>query len=186
MARIETTVYQFDELSESAQQAACEWYASDGEAWSWQSEWWDSAKAFGTIAPIRITGADYGRGDCDIEWRGPDYALRFDHSDAIAELTGLRAWKWLQNNNWFTWAKREAPGACTLTGFCGDAPFADPLLEYARNPLSVPDIKQVFYECAQSWVFAARDDMEACNSFESIAENIRANGYEFDENGSPA
>ena len=177
MARTETTtrtVYQFSELSESAQQRACERYASDGEAWHWHAEWWQSAQAFGTIAPIRITGADYERGDCDIEWRD---------DDAIAELTGLRAWKWLQNNNWFEWAKREAPGACTLTGYCGDAPFADPLLEYARKPLSVPDLKQVFYECAQSWVFAARDDMEACNSFESIADNIRANEYEFTESG---
>lgn len=184
MARvIETTVYSFDELSDSAKESARDNFRNDGDLWGWQSEWWNSAEAFSKIAPIRITSADIDRAQVDIEWTGPDYALRYDHSDEIAELSGLRAWKWLQNNNWFKWAANEKQGACTLTGYCGDCSFADTFAQYEKNPLSVPDLKQVFYESAQSWVFDARKDCEYAYSDEAIDQMIECNEYEFTESG---
>lgn len=175
MARvIETTVYSFDELSDSAKESARDNFRNDGNLWGWQSEWWQSAQAFGKIAPIRITSADYDRAQVDIEWTD---------GDAIADLSGLRAWKWLQNNNWFKWAAKEKLGACTLTGYCGDCSFADTFAQYEKNPLSVPDLKQVFYESAQSWVYEAQKDCEYSYSNEAIDQMIECNEYEFTESG---
>lgn len=186
MRTVTKTIYTFDELSDDAKERAREWYRSCGDTWGWQSEWWNSAKEFSRIAPIKIREADYERGHVSIEWTGPNYALRFDHSDNIAELTGLRAWKWLSNNGWFDWARKNSAGECTMTGYCGDCSFSDALEPYERNPRAVPDLKQVFYEMAQAWVFAARRDMEHSYSDEAVDESIIANEYEFDSEGNPA
>ena len=165
-------IFTFDELSDSAKEKARQWWR-EVDTWD-SSEWWNSAKAFGKIAPISITSADYDRGQVDVEWQGVEEAQY---------LEGLRAWKWLTNNGWFKWAKLETLGECTATGFCGDAPFADPLIEYSRNPLSVPDLLQVFYECAQSWVFEARGDLEGTQENSYIDDMITANEYEFTSDG---
>ena len=176
-------IFKFDELNDAAKERARDWYRSDGMAWGWSDEWWESAQAFSKIAPIKIIEANYDYRQVKIEWTGPDYASRYDHSDAIAELSGLRAWKWLENNNWFSWAAQERMGKCSLTGFCGDCSFADALKDYERNPARVPDLKQVFYEMAQAWVSDAQDDCEACNSDDCVSETIEANEYEFYANG---
>ena len=176
-------IFKFSELSDTAKDRARDWFRSDGDAWGWASEWIASARAFENIAPIKIRGWDMDRRQVWIEWIGPDYASRYDHSDAIAELTGSRAWKWLTNNNWFTWARAEREGECSLTGFCADCTFADALKEYENHPARVPALKQVFYEMAQSWVSAAQDDCDHANSDEAVSEMIEWNEYEFDENG---
>lgn len=173
MREITTTVFTYEELSESAKEAARDWFRGTGETWD-SSDWWNSAQAWSGIAPIEIKSADYDRGQVDIRWTG---------DDDVAGLEGVRAWKWLQNNGWFDWAAKEKPGACSLTGFCADAPFADPLAEYATKPGRVPDLKQVFYECAQAWVFEARSDYESTFEDDYVAETIIANEYEFTEDG---
>lgn len=176
MRTIETTVYTFDELSDDAKARAREWYLSDGDYWD-SSDWWNSAQAFCRIAPIDITSATYDNAQVDYRWTG---------DESVRELSGLRAWKWLQNNGWFEWATRENPGACTLTGFCGDASFSDPLYGYATHPAQVPTVEQVFYECAQAWVREARGDLEGASEDDYVDETILANEYEFDVNGKPA
>ena len=189
MARTETVtriLYQFDELSESAKETARNWWRNSGDCWSWASEWIASLQAFERIAPIKVRSWDVDRADISVEWVGPHYALRYDHSDAIGELSGVRAYKWLHNNGWLDLAKRNVDGDCTLTGYCGDYPLFDPIAQYAKNPARIPELSQLFYECAQSWVYAAREDMEYSYSDESIDENIRCNEYEFDESGNIA
>ncbi len=175
-------VYSFDELSESAKETAREWFR-ESDCWGWSEEWWQSAQAFSRIAPIDITKADYSRRDVAIRWNGISYVNRFDHDDSIRELSGFRAWKWLNNNGWFEWAAKESQGAYSMTGYCGDAPFGDALMAYAINPARVPTIEQVFYECAQEWVNQAADDMEYSYSDEAIDESIRINEYEFTADG---
>lgn len=177
MRVIDKTLYTFDELSDTAKERARDWYRSCGDTWGWSDEWWGSAKAFSDIAPITIIRADYDRGDVSYHWTGDEDAR---------ELSGLRAWKWLTNNGWFEWAREEAKGRCSMTGYCGDAPFGDAFEQYERNPLKVPDIEQVFYEAAQEWVHAARRDLEYSYSDEAVDESITINEYEFDEEGNRA
>lgn len=189
MARIETVtraLYQFDELSDDAKERARDWYRGCGDTWVWASDWIASIQAFERIAPVRVRGWDIDRALVYVEWSGPDYASRYDHSDAIAELSGLRAWKWLQNNNWFKWAADNKQGACNMTGYCADCPFGDAIAAYADKPLNLPDLEQVFYEACQAWVYAARDDMEYSYSDESVDVHIRINEYEFTAEGDVA
>jgi len=167
-------VFQFDELSNAAKQRAREWYCSDGDVWHWSGEWWDSAVAFSGIAPVEIREIHWDRADPTIRWTG---------EDALRDLSGVRAWKWLHNNGWFDLAARNVMGDCTLTGYCGDCDFFDPIDKYRRNPLGVPDLETLFRDCVYGWAFAALHDMEHAYSDEAIDETIRANGYEFDAGG---
>ena len=173
MKHVTIEIFDYSELSEAAKQSARDWYC-EGGAWYWQDEWWQSARAFSDIAPVDIQSADYERADVDCTWQG---------ECDVEDLEGVRAWKWLQNNGWFDLAARNAQGDCTLTGYCGDCDLFDPLHEYAKTPLAVPDLRQVFYECAQSWVQAARRDLEESYSREVVEENIEANEYQFTECG---
>lgn len=173
MRTMQIEVFTFDELSDRAKGRARDYFRRD-DCWSWAGEWWDSAQAFSKIAPVDISEADYDRGHVSCRWTD---------SDEVAELKGLRAWKWLHNNGWFDWARRNKAGECTMTGFCGDCDFADPITEYECNPRRVPDLRQVFYEAAQSWVYAARSDMEHSYSDEVIDEMIECNEYEFTADG---
>lgn len=175
MARvIETTVYSFNELSDDAKQAAIEYFRNDSDLWGWQSEYWDSAQAFAKIAPIDITEADYDRAQVTIRWTD---------TEEVKNLSGLRAWKWLQNNGWFDLAKRNKQGDCTLTGFCGDCDLFDDIEKYSLFPQSVPELGQLFYECAQSWVYAAQQDCQHAYSDAGITETIQCNDYEFTADG---
>ena len=176
--RTETiTIYSFNELPEATRETVRDNFRAMPDLWAWGAEWWDSAQAFCQIAPIDIREADYWRGHVDCRWTG---------DDNVAELSGIRAWKWLTNNGWFEWAAKNKAGECTLTGFCGDCSFGDAIAVYARAPWLVPDLKQVFYEAAQVWVLDARSDAEHAYSDEAIDELIECNGYEFHEDGSLA
>ena len=184
---VEKTLYHFDELSDDAKETARDWFRSCRDVWSWLEEWWQSAQAFCDIAPVTLQSADYDRGHVD---------ARFDEIAEIAELSGVRAWKWLTNNgaytkingkcvfmSWFELAKENAKGSCTLTGYCGDCPLFDPIAKLADSPSRVPDLESLFLECLQDWVFAARSDYESAYEDQQIDENIIANEYTFNAEG---
>lgn len=167
-------IYTFEELSEDTRDIVRNNFRQMPDLWSWQDDWGQSAQAFSRIAPIDIRDADYDRAQVSIRWTD---------SDEIAELSGLRGWKWLLNNEWFQWALDNKKGACTMTGFCADCLFADAIAQYESNPLATPELKQVFYEAAQSWVYGARSDMEYAYSNQAIDDMIECNEYEFYANG---
>lgn len=170
MQTVTIEIFTFDELPESAKETAREWYRAQGDCWHWHEEWWQSAKAFSEIAPIKVWGADYDRMETSTEWTG---------DLETARLSGLRAWKWLRNNGWFELANRNAMGDCTLTGYYGDCPLFDPIKQYAAKPLAVPELGVLFEDCIYSWLKAARDDMEWHYSDECIDEHLEMNGYQF-------
>lgn len=164
-------IYEFSELSESAKENARNQFRYD-EFDSSQFE--ASANEFAQIAPIQITEWDCERATVGFKWTGD--------SD-IAKLEGLRAWKWLQNNGWFEWAKSAVNGDCPLTGVFSDSYFGDGIFEYADKPLRTPSLEQVFYEAAQAWIQGMRSDCEWRNSDEYLDEMIEANEYEFTSDG---
>jgi hypothetical protein len=168
------TLYTIDSLEGRAKERALEW-VRECEPWGWQCEWWDSAQAFSRIAPIDIREADYGRRDVSVRWHG---------DECVAELSGIRAAKWLINNEWQELAKRNVQGECTLTGYCGDCPLFDPIAGYLKSDWRrIPDLEQVFYECAQSWVIAAAEDCEHSYSDEHCEELAVINEWLFDGSG---
>jgi len=170
----ETTVYTLEELSESAKEKAHGDWLNCSDLWHWQGEWEDSLNAFCAIAPVKWS-------EYNLDWGSISY--RWKEDESLAELSGVRAWKWLLNNGWFDLAERNARGECTLTGYCGDCDLFDPIHKVRDNPNKVPSLKQVFYECLQYWVYAARRDYEYCASMESFAETCEANEWLFTEGG---
>ena len=170
MREVSYTVFTFDELSDAAKARAIDSYRNRGVDWFWQSDWWDSAKAFSRIAPIDIQEADYDRRHVAVQWL---------YEWNAGNLAGSRAWKWLQNKGWFDLARDITSGDRTLTGYCGDCPLFDPIAAYEKTPLKIPTLRQVFYECAQSWVNEAANDLEWHYSDEYITEHLSANEYEF-------
>jgi hypothetical protein len=168
------TLFTIDSLEGRAKERALDW-VREGGPWVWQCEWWDSAQAFARIAPIDIAEADYGRRIVSAEWTG---------DDSVEALSGIRAAKWLINNGWEELAHKNAQGGCTLTGYCGDCPLFDVIVKYLANDWRrIPDLGQVFYECAQEWVNAAADDCEHAYSDEYCGELAEINELLFDEDG---
>lgn len=164
-----------EHLAGRALERALDW-VREREPWGWQYEWWDSAQAFAKIAPVDIVEVDYDRRHVRTRWQ----------SDCeIAELSGIRAAKWLINNGWEELAHKNAQGGCTLTGFCGDCPLFDPIAEYlAGDWRRIPELSQVFYECAQAWVREASLDCEHAYSDKGCRELAEINEWLFDEEGS--
>jgi hypothetical protein len=176
--RLQTVeIFTFDELPEAIREKVRDNFRQSPDLWGWQMEHWESGQAFSRIAPIDIREADFSYGQVSIRWTD---------SDEVKSLSGLRAWKWLSNNKWFEWAHKNKRGDCTLTGYCADCLFADAIAEYESNPMSTPELMQVFYEAAQSWVHGGRRDLEYSYSDEAIDETIEANEYEFYSDGDMA
>lgn len=172
MRTVEIEVFTFNELDERAKENARSWFRLSDDFDS--SEFVDSANAFAEIAPIRITQWDSHYGSVSFNWTD---------CDDIAELSGLRAWKWLNNNGWFEWAKSNANGDCALTGVFSDCYFGEAIKEYEKTPLQTPELEQVFYEAAQAWVYAMKREIEYRQSDEYVDETIESNEYEFLKNG---
>jgi hypothetical protein len=170
-------IFTFDELPETIKDRVRDNFRNGGDLWGWQCEHWESGQAFSRIAPIDIIEADFGCGHVYTRWTD---------SDEIGDLSGIRAWKWLLNNEWFEWARKNKQGDCTLTGYCADCLFADAIAEYESNPLGTPELRQVFSEACQAWAYGGRDDLEHAYSNEAIDETIEANEYEFYSDGDMA
>lgn len=166
-------IFTFAELTDSAKERARQWFR-EGGCWHWSDEWWDSAAAFSKIAPIKVRSIHWERAEPEMVW---------SEDAELSELSGVRAWKWLHNNGWFDLAAENVKGGCTLTGYCGDCAFFDPIEKYARDPMGVPELGDLFRDCVYSWAFAARDDMEWSHSDECVDDTIEANGYEFEACG---
>jgi hypothetical protein len=174
MARtIEVTVYKLDELGAAMQQRVIEdWRA--GDQFFWEDEWRDSLHAFAKIAPIKVRDWSVGYGGTYVT---------FDMDDNIADLSGIRAYKWLVNNGW---AKLAAGQDCPFTGYCGDENLLDAIRTAIGNPASISSLRDVFADALHGWAKGFEADLDYWHSEEAIREDIDANGYEFNANGTLA
>jgi hypothetical protein len=174
MARtIEVTVYKLDELDVAMQQRVIEGWRA-GDQFFWEDEWRDSLHAFAKIAPIKVRDWSVGYGGTYVT---------FGMDDDIADLSGVRAYKWLLNNNW---AKLAAGQDCPFTGYCGDENLLDAIRTAIGNPASISSLRDVFADALHSWAKAFERDLDYWHSEEAIREDIDANGYEFNANGTLA
>jgi hypothetical protein len=174
MARtLEITVYKLDELDEAMQQRVIQSWR-DGDHFFWEDEWRDSLHAFAKIAPIKVRDWSVGYGGTYVT---------FDMDDNIADLSGIRAYKWLLNNGW---AKLAAGQDCPFTGYCGDENLLDAIRTAIGNPASISSLRDVFADALQGWAKGFEADLDYWHSEEAIREDIEANGYEFNANGTLA
>jgi hypothetical protein len=182
-------VYLFEDLEEDAQRRAVEDAQDDPYRWEHEGyEYWQAGQDFHDRAgaPIRVTEVWW---ECYVhtKWREPSDTPCYDRDEFGAEfLTGLRAWKWLENNGWFyaaekVWEGEQLP--CGMGGVYTDWPLFDPIREYARKPLEVPTLREVFTECIERWRASAESDMEYRYSDECIREEFVGLETEFYKDG---
>jgi hypothetical protein len=174
MARVlEVTVYKLDELdADVRQRVISNW--REGDTFFWSDEWRDSLDAFAKIAPLTIRNWEVG-------YRSN--GVTFDMDENVADLSGVRAWKWLVNNGW---AKLATGQDCPFTGYCGDEDLLDAIRAAIANPASITSLRDVFADALHDWAKAFERDIDHWGSEEAIREDIEANEYEFNANGTLA
>lgn len=164
------TVYTFEELSESAKDKARDWYRQ-GFEYSWSEENHDSLKAFAD---------EFGLSNIKFEYGGySTYCTATINDDDIAQLSGVRLWKYLNNNHDMD---KLTAGDCPFTGYCMDESLMDHMREFMQKPDS-RDYEDLIADCLSKWAHDCEADFEYQYSDESIDESITINEYEFTENG---
>lgn len=157
MRTIETTIYTFDELSDTAKEKARDWYRN-GFEYPWWSEVQTSLKTFCDGFGVKVL--DYEMGG------------RGAHISTDADNSHFRGFK-LKDFD------REA----MPTGFCFDCAlrytFAD---EFKKHG----DALGAFKSALRQFLLDVETDIEWQYSDEAIDENIVANGYEFTQDGGRA
>jgi hypothetical protein len=177
MARtIEVTIYKLDELDAAMQQRVIEGWRS-GDQFFWDDEWRDSLNAFAKIAPLTIRNWEIGFGI---------NGVTFDMDEDVADLSGDEAHAWLINNGWDALANPDKRQSCLLTGYCGDENLLDAIRTAIANPTSISSLRDVFADALQGWAKGFEADLDYWSSEEAIREDIEANGYEFNANGTLA
>lgn len=166
-------LYTYDELTTEAQTRARDaarsrgWFNGD----DWEGEWRDTL----------IKGADA------LDLTVGDWSVGLDSythtsvtlQDDVAELAGVRAWKYLQRYVDVIGAE----GSCPFTGYCGDESFLDPLRAFLKRPDTTSTVQDIMEACATSWANAWLAEMEYQITDESVADSLTANEYEFTEVG---
>ena len=180
MARLmEVYAYPFDELDPKVQaQIISSW--RDNDTFFWADEWKDSLTKFCEHAPIKVR-------DYNIGYPGTHVDFSFD-DEAVANLSGVRAWKWLMNNGWNDLAnpkptKKNPHPSCPFTGYCGDESLLDAIRTALAYPSKITSLYSVFQDCLSNWARDFEQDYDHWFSEEAIREDIDANGYEFYANG---
>lgn len=183
---ITTEVFTFDELDDSGKEAARDWYRGNGLGDSWQGEAENTLNAFAAIMPIKIKSWSYGDRSQHISFEMTigSYS-RYDEEEIICDkLSGVRLWKWLNNNGYFT-RKNEHKrhivadfDHCTLTGYCLDHDILEPLADFYRKP-DDRTLRDIMRDCLEAWLKAAADDQESQYTDEAIDDSMEANGWTF-------
>jgi len=185
MRTIRTKVYQFSELkSQQAKDAAIEWFRSD-------NEYHHSDEVIKTIKEgLLHFGAELK--NYSIDWdniNGCDFSIDLGVSEEVEELTSVRLWKYLHNNNLFTYYNKYnkktenlLEGSCPFTGVCFDEDFLDNIRQFVKKP-DTTTFKELLTDAVYNAINAGCKDWEYQQSDEAIIETIEANEYEFKADG---
>lgn len=173
MRVIQTTVYTYGELSEKAQERARD---AARERFGYGEHVYGEHVGYEWRESLERACHELG---WEVRERFGDVTVRC--GDEYGELEGVRAWKWLVNN--------DVPGiigesgSCPFTGFCGDEAFLQPLREFLARPDQRTSIDQLARECGQALEYGYHQDIEFLRSDEMVAEDLEANEVEFTEDG---
>lgn len=183
MRVIEKTIYRFDELDGAAKEKAREWFrtASADDNW-WSESVIDDAKRIGALIGFEVDGVYWrgfgsqGDGAC---WAG---AVTYSTGCAAAaarecpqdaEIQRIaRAWQDLQRRNFYQ--------------IRGSVSANDRYMRTSVGAYREDDANQIASDFAD-WVYRSLEkEYDYQMSDECVDEGIRANEYEFDEDGEPA
>lgn len=187
MKTVNLNLYQFDELSEKAQEKVINSWRENDE-YFWGDENAESLNAFCKIFAIKIKGYDYGYQNY--------ISASFNLDYEIMELSGLKLHKYLVNNYlndiykpkyYFKNSKKrlskiQKHNDCVLTGYYIDNEIMAALYDFIKKPDN-STLESLLNDCLNNWLIACRKDYEYWISAESIREDILSNDYLFLANG---
>jgi hypothetical protein len=206
MKTIELTLFNFDELSEDAQQTALDNVDLSMETEFICEDVQNVLDAFCKIFPV--------------EWKEYDifnahFRLKFTVDNDVLKLSGIRLLRYLENNylpqirkgkyrstkttskhpcltvtkllNGRTFSAFHSRiffeyDNCPLTGMCMDYHILEPILKFRKEPKNI-DFEELLNNCFCSLIFAARKDAEYFETYEAKREIIASNSYTFTEDG---
>ena len=193
MRTVETHVFKFDELSEAAKEKARVWYRSGALDY----EWWDctveDAKTIGALMGFDIDKVYFsgfcsqGDGACFVG--GMEYAKGCakavkDYAPQDVELHRIAsAWQALQARHFYKLTARvtKTDHRYSHENTVSFDVYRDGDYAMADAEYAVKEIGRDFMR----WIYRQLEkEYEYLNSDESVDETIRANEYEFTENGS--
>lgn len=183
MRVIEKTIYQFDELTDAAKEKAREWFraASAHDTW-WAESVIDDAKRIGALIGFDVDEiywcgfGSQGDGAC---WTGSAFyaagcaAAVARERPQDAEIQRIaRAWRDLQRRNFYQ--------------IRGGVSADDRYMRTSVGACRADDANQIVSDFAD-WIYCSLEkEYDYLMSDECVDESIRANEYEFDEDGNRA
>lgn len=203
MKTIETKVYTFDELSDSAKEKARDWLRYSDSDYAWTGEWRDTLKAFESLFPVRVKdwSVDYNGGSVQWDFTGDDDKRELKGSKLISYLWNHYSDSLYQGKYYGKLVPHEVtkehPAGLehkkrysrtllehkSLTGYCADEDIMRPLWDVMDGKDMQSTFEDVLGKCFDSWASAWAKDMEYQTSDEYIEDNIRANDYTFTAEG---
>lgn len=99
--------------------------------------------------------------------------------DSISELSGVRLWKWLNNNLEMDEIMKEN---CCLSGYFTDNDILQPIVDFYKKPTNI-SLYDLIDDCLSSFMKCCSDQYKYWSSEKCIREEIEINEYEFTENG---
>lgn len=188
MRTSEKTVFQFDELAENAKETAREWFrdASSGDS-SWSEFSIEDAKRIGALIGFDVDVVFWcgfgsqGDGAC---WSGSvtysngctaNVARECPNDAGIQRIA--REWQDLQRRNCY-----QVRGSVSAS-YRGMRTSVEAYRSDDRDIVEEGDIDAIVSDFAH-WIYRALEQEYECQmSDDQVDESIRANGYEFDEDG---
>ena len=155
MRTIETTIYAFDELPGGAKEKAIEKMREITD-YPWFTECKDSLRAFCDEFTVKVT----------------DYCLSNDYRAFVSTDATTRHFRGVKLSSF----DREA----MPTGFCFDCDLRYTFFDEFKR---TGDANHAFETAIEAFVSTVSKDIDYYFSDEAIVESIRANDYEFTEEG---
>lgn len=179
-------IYNFNELDEETQQAAIEKFREFPDLYGWHHENIQSLKGF--VDHFNLSSLDWEISLCSYS-----NASASVNDEDLANLQGIRLWKWLHNCGILRYYNKHTKrhedllsGDCPFTGYCFDENLLDAIREFVKKPEEGTTYQELINDCLSNWVKAYVTDWEYAYSDEGIKETIEANEYEFNEDGTLA
>ena len=142
------------------------------DLYSWQGENIDSLKGF--CDEFNLSGMDYAVSTCSYS-----YATANIQDEDIAALSGVRLFKYIQNNHNLD---KLLSGNCPFTGYCFDENLLDNIRSFIQSP-DKRNFQELINDCLHDWVKTYIADWEYTYTDEALQETCERNEYYFDENG---
>jgi len=164
MRTIETKLYKFSELNESAQDNAIREIRDLNSAFFWSSEYIESVKECLSLLGCRLI-------DYSIDWsniNGCNWKIDADEIEDMQEF--------------FQSYLPYINGEKDVTGFCADYDFFKPIQEYIEKPYDI-EFSELINDCVYGCFYSGCKDYEHNMSDEGIIECIECNDFEFTEDG---